>query len=209
MGVLTTGLESGLFNVVTFDGGGTTGWSVVSYRTAAFTERGAILDHVAFWAAGQYIGPLEHQIHEAIQLCVAWAPQYPGSRAGDWAPLDNLAVVAEDFTLRQFRMDSTLLLPVEFNAGLRQGLWNMTPRRRLFKQQPAMAMGEMPDRRLELADVYASVTPGTKGGYFAATKGKPHARDALRHNFTFARREASARREGRSLIPLGGAQPGA
>lgn len=216
MGVFTAGLEGGLFNCIAFDGGGTTGWALMSVRARYFLDRQSrLLDHVIFWAAGQYIGSIMEQVEEAADLCTSWCPQYPDSRRGDWAPVDNLAIVAEHFTLRQFRMDSTLLLPVEFNAGLRQELWKFRPRRLLFTQQPAMAMGDMPDDRLAAADAYvdqaglgfrdgSGVGRRLPGGYHASTRGKPHARDALRHAFTFLRREKDARWKGGTLVPTGG-----
>jgi hypothetical protein len=204
------GLESGLYNTICFDGGGTTGWALMSVRTEYFHTRSArLLDNVVFWAAGQYVGWLGAQVADAAELVEAWAPQYPNARAGDWAPVDNLAVVAEDFTLRQFRMDSTLLLPVEFNAGLKQELWRFTPRRLLFKQQPGLAMSTVTDDRLAEADAYVDAElRGRGGGYHASTRGKPHARDALRHAFTFLQREKSARWEGRTLVPVGGGGEG-
>lgn len=209
MGALTAGLEGSLFNCISFDGGGTTGWALMSVRTEYLLNRSApLLDNVVFWAAGQYIGHIQEQAEDAASLCDSWAPQYPDARSGDWAPVDSLAIVAEHFTLRQFRMDATLLLPVEFNAALKQELWHFKPRRLLFTQQPAMAMGDMPDSRLEAADAYVDALPGRRppGGYAATTRGKPHARDALRHTFTFLRREKEARWKGKTLMPYGGAR---
>lgn len=208
MGVLVTGLESGLWNVIGFDGGGTTGWAVMSIRSTYFYHhRESLVDNVAFWAAGQYMGPRVVQVEEAMALVEAWAPQYPDARAGDWAPLDNLAVVAESFTLRQYRQDPVLLEPVRFNAALEQGLYGMRPRRRLVEQGPSMALGEVPDSKLRDIDAYAALDPAVRGGYLAGTVGKPHARDALRHCFTFAQREKLARRQkapagGYTLVPL-------
>jgi len=209
MGVLVTGLESGLWNVIGFDGGGTTGWAVLSVRSSYFMFRGqTLVDNVAFWAAGQYMGPRPAQVAEAIALVEAWAPQYPGVGKGDWAPLDSLAVVAESFTLRQYRMDPTLLEPVRFNAAMEQELYNMRPRRRLAEQGPSMALGEVPDSKLRDIDAYAALDPAVRGGYLSATASRPHARDALRHCFTFAQREKIARRTprnqggGYTLVPL-------
>lgn len=203
------GLDSGLYNCISFDGGGTTGWALMSLRVEYFYYRRArLLDHVAFWAAGQYVGPRVMQVAEAIELISAWAPQYPDARNGDMAPLDNLAVVAESFTLRQFRRDPTLLEPVRFNAGLDQELWRLRPKRLLTEQGPAMALGEVPDTRLAAAEAYAA-EEGLPGGYFISTRGKPHARDALRHCFTFLQREKEARWDGRSLVRVGGTSKGA
>lgn len=174
--MFTAGLEGSVFNCIAFDGGGTTGWALMSIKTDYFLQRRAsLLDNVVFWAAGQYIGPTQSQVAEAAELCAAWAPQYLDARTGDWAPRDNLAIVAEHFTLRQFRMDPTLLLPVEFNAALRQELYHFRPRRLLFTQQPAMAMTSAPDSRLLAADAYA--TGGRlPGGYHAQTRGREHLR---------------------------------
>jgi hypothetical protein len=211
MGVLITGLETGLYNCICFDGGGTTGWSLMSVRTDYFRHhRESLVDNVVFWAAGQYMGPRLAQVEEAMALVDAWAPQYPSARAGEWAPLDNLAVVAESFTLRQFRQDDTLLEPVRFNAAIEQELYGMRPRRRLTEQAPSMALREIPDSKLCDIDAYAALDPKIRGGYLSGTAGRPHARDALRHNFTFLQREKLARRNksggGYTLVPLAGQQ---
>ena len=211
MGVLVTGLDSGLYNCICFDGGGTTGWALMSVRAHYFLSRSAsLVDSVVFWAAGQYMGPRVCQVEEAMALIEAWAPQYPDARAGDWVPLDNLAVVAEDFTLRQFRMDGTLLEPVRFNAALEQRMYGMRPRRLLALQGPSMALSEIPDTKLRDIDAYAALDSTVKGGYLSTTAGKPHARDALRHCFTFLQREKLARRNkrggGYTLVPMAGDQ---
>jgi hypothetical protein len=66
-----------------------------------------------------------------------------------------------------------------------------------------MAMTTMTDARLLAAEqslaAVRGVTAGAGGGgkagfgFYSATAGRPHARDALRHVFTFAQRERAAR----------------
>jgi hypothetical protein len=219
-----------LFACIAFDPGGTTGWALVTCYQEAINYAGySILDNLVFWACGQYTGPFASQANEMMGLVAAW-------------PRDT-AVVMEDFLLRQFRMDRTLLDPVRVMERFDQLLFNhdqaeedkrlarlngqyaggagrevgRSPSelpslgtfvrrapRTAFLQQPSMAMTTMTDARLQLAEesVAASrggAAGGARGlagsgyGFFTATKGRPHARDALRHAFTFMRRERSAR----------------
>lgn len=82
-------------------------------------------------------------------------------------------------------------------------------------QQPSLAMSTMTDERLRSAEeaVSEGVRRGAAGsgglggtglGFYSATRGLPHARDAVRHVLTFARREAQARSRGKSLHLPGG-----
>jgi hypothetical protein len=85
-------------------------------------------------------------------------------------------------------------------------------------QQPGLAMSTLTDERLKAAEDAMSAARGTAGasglggvglGFHSATKGLPHARDAVRHMLTFARREAQARTRSRSLLLPGGKYRGA
>lgn len=211
-GGAATGAEdefSHLFTCIAFDPGGTTGWALVCCHVEAMQDREyKILDNITFWACGQLVGPFAKQANEMMDLVVAW-PR-------------NSAVVSEDFLLRQFRMDRTLLDPVRMNERFAQLLYNYDikqqeierlpahmryPPREPFLQQPAMAMTTMTDARLKAAEesvafargVGAAGAGGAGGvgsrgyGFYSATAGRPHARDALRHAFTFMRRERHAR----------------
>lgn len=215
---------SDLYTVIAFDPGGTTGWAVFSIhpdaigplpyarwlwgkftgmppsglsletRAALRAEWNAeradsclykILDNVVFWSAGQYVGEEDDQVDEMISLVEAWP--------------DESAVVTEQFTLRQFRMDEALLSPVRINAAFRHALRGTGmgkrrgrgPGRRYVQQQPALAMTTITDERLK------------QSGYYNPTAGKPHARDAVRHALTFLRREKAARARGKSIeVPV-------
>jgi len=80
-------------------------------------------------------------------------------------------LVTEDFHLRQV---NAVLDPVEINAILRRE----TRPRYWVKQQPSLAMGTVPDDRQKA------------WGYWVP--GKPHARDAVKHNITFLKRRKEA-----------------
>jgi hypothetical protein len=77
-------------------------------------------------------------------------------------------LVTEGFKLRQLNAE---LSPVELNAIVG---WAVRPRY-FVKQNAALAMGEVPDDRQKT------------WGFWVP--GKPHARDAVKHNLTFLRRK--------------------
>lgn len=146
-----------------------------------------ILDNVAFWSAGQFVGDSDAQVDEMVELTMAWPPESP--------------IGCEGFTLRQFRMDSMLLEPVRITERYAHAVRDLGPtganwrrgagRKRLVIQQPpALAMTMVTDERLRRVN---------DGAYFACTAGRPHARDAVRHALTFLRREKEARFLGKTL----------
>lgn len=153
-------------------------------RTEASGYR--ILDNVVFWSAGQFTGREDDQADEMISLVEAWPDRSP--------------IVVEDFILRQFRQDRTLLSPVRINAkfeyllrntgiGKRRGFGPGRGRGRQFiLQQPSMAKTTISDERLKAID---------NGKYYRLTAGRPHARDAIRHVLTFLRREKAERARGK------------
>lgn len=77
-------------------------------------------------------------------------------------------LVTEDFKVRQL---NALLDPAEINATLS---WAIRPRY-FVKQMPSLAMGTVTDERLK---AWGFWVPGAE-----------HARDAIRHNITFLRRQ--------------------
>jgi hypothetical protein len=204
-----------LYTVLAFDPGGTTGWAIVSVHDGvigpapfgrwltghpvygherpdpgtresrveaahlawkqelAEAAEYRILDNVAFWACGQYTGERGAQVDEMVKLTEAWP--------------DNAALVVEGFTLRQFRMDSMLLEPVR----VAERYIHAVRPRAVLQQPPSLAMSMVTDDRLR----YSMNNPA----YYRSTAGRPHARDSLRHAFTFLRREKEARAHGRSL----------
>lgn len=146
--------------VVAFDPGGVTGWATMKVHPYAFTEPTdyKVLDNIDHLEVGQFVGTERQQVELMLELVAAW----PGC-----------AIVCEDFILRAFRQDRSLLSPVRINAAFSYAVGQDA---RLFLQQPALAMSTMTDDRLK--DI----------GYYERTVGKQHARDALRHLFTFAMR---------------------
>lgn len=168
---------SDLFTCIAFDPGGTTGWGLVSCYPEAINEPGyKILDNIVFWACGQFSGPHCIQANDMMDLVAAW----PRSSA----------IVMEDFLLRQFRMDRTLLDPIRVMERFDQLLYNWdleylenvrrardgsiaidgpAQTRQSFKQQPAMAMTTMTDARLKnIEDAAAAAINVVAGGGAAA-----------------------------------------
>lgn len=159
---------SGDPTVVTFDPGGVTGWAVLSVHPDCLTSpRYSVMDNVTHHAFGQFTGSEFRQVDAMLELLEDW----PGA-----------AVVTEQFILLQNNTSDALLSPVRINAALRYGLHAATggnpikKRREVRNQLPSLAKSTMTDERL----VY--------GGYLEATRGLPHARDAVRHAFTFMKR---------------------
>jgi len=154
--------SSGHPAVIAFDPGGVTGWAVMRIHPLSLTEPGSysILDNIEFLQLGQIVGGEREQVDAMLGLYEQW----PGA-----------ATVIEDFILRQFRMDRALLSPVRLTAAFRYAVGE-GPAARSFVQQPSLAMTTMTDERLHAL------------GYYERTVGKQHARDALRHLFTFGMR---------------------
>jgi hypothetical protein len=146
--------------LVSFDPGGVTGWALMKVHPFAFTEpvEYKVLDNIEHLELGQFVGSERSQVDQMIGLIESW----PGC-----------AIVCEDFILRTFIQDRSLLSPVRVNAAFSYAIG---PEARLFLQQPSMAKSTMTDERLQ------------EIGYYERTVGRQHARDALRHLFTFAMR---------------------
>lgn len=159
-----------LWNTIWVDPGGTTGWCVLSIHDAAMRSPDyRILENVAYWSAGEITGPVERQIDKLIDLVDAW---------------EDAEVGFESFHLRQLRGGPELLDPIRITqpvkwwlemGGKRAGDPDWLPRTVHF-QQPSLAMTTITDELLRST------------GILHLTAGKPHARDALRHALTFARR---------------------
>lgn len=160
-----------LFSTMWFDPGGTTGWCVAAiYPEAMQSNDYKILDNIAFWSCGEFTGREDEQVDAMLGLVEAWS--------------DNCVIGLEDFVLRVFRQDRDLLAPVRITAAFEYGLrgtGNGKKRGRsqgrvAIRQQPSLAMSTMTDDRLKSA------------GLYHPTLGKEHARDAVRHTFTYLRR---------------------
>lgn len=163
-----------MWTCIGLDPGGTTGWCVLRIHEIAMTSpQYRILENMAGWAVGQINGSINHQIDKLVDLVDAWP---------------EAEVVCEDFLLRQLRGGRELLDPVRITAPLAWWLerggrraWDVEEGedwkpRELHLQQPALAMTTITDDRLKAF------------GVLHLTAGQPHARDAMRHALTFARR---------------------
>lgn len=152
-----------LYTVIGYDPGGTTGWAAIGVYKEAIEEPSEykILDNIAFWTAGQFIGSEVNQVNEMLSLADSW----PGAR-----------LVCEDFVLRKFSSARELLAPVRITARFLDRLeWKRGGRPVIF-QQPSLAMGTVTDARLK------------KMGFWPPLAGQEHARDGFRHAFTWLRR---------------------
>jgi hypothetical protein len=83
----------------------------------------------------------------------------------------NARIVMEDFILRKMNMGRDLLAPVRITAKVE---WAIRPRYFVL-QQPAMAMTTITDDRQKSMGLWLP--------------GQEHARDAVKHVFTFAKRK--------------------
>lgn len=149
----------GLYTCVSFDPGGTTGWALFQvWMEALRSSDYSILDNVAFWSAGEFTGPEVRQAEQMVELVRHW----PGCH-----------VVVEQFVLRQLQVD---LAPERLNARFESLLARDVPAKSFILQQPALAKSTITDDTL------------SRAGLSAALAGKPHAKDAVRHNLTWLRR---------------------
>lgn len=168
--------DSCLF-VVSFDPGGTCGWAVHRVGRDALEIGGwtfARVGHLS-WAYGEIQDRSEwYMVDQMIELVrEAWAEC-------DFRRGDMLAVVNEDFQLRMFSQNASLLSPVRINSAFRYAMRGSgVP---LFLQQPSDALFTITDERLRLWNLWDA----------KAKQGDvEHARDAQRHGIFFARKYAS------------------
>lgn len=115
------------YQVLAFDPGGTTGWSLFCVHPDAMGSDAEIrvFDNIDFWTAGEFTGSTENQCDEIVELVHSW----PGAR-----------LVTEDFKLRQLNAE---LSPVEINHTIS---WALRPRY-FVKQMPSLAMSTLTDER--------------------------------------------------------------
>lgn len=165
--------------VVSFDPGGTTGWAVHQAGINALEVGGwtfARQGHLS-WDYGEFQDRSEwYMVDQMVQLVrEAWSFLREG--AGDL-----LAVVNEDFQLRQFSTDRNLLSPVRINSAFRYTMRGSgVP---CFLQQPSDALFSITDERLRLWNLWQEHPGKTK-------KELDHRRDAQRHGIFFVRKFAS------------------
>lgn len=152
------------FYVVTFDPGGTTGWSLFGVWPEAMHDKTLrILDHLAFWSAGQFTGTEASMVDQMMGLVDAWP--------------EETRILCEDFILQQFSMARDLLAPVRISARLEDRLHVATiGERTVTYQMPSLAMRTITDEMLKA------------WGFWNPLKGQQHARDAVKHAITWLRR---------------------
>jgi hypothetical protein len=151
--------SSGDPTVVWFDPGGVTGWAVFSVHPDAVSKpKLRIMENITHFSCGQFVGSEFDMVDAMKALCDSW----PGAVIG-----------TEKFILLSPNASDALLSPVRINAALRYTLGRKIP---VHQQSAALAKTTMTDPRLD------------EIGYLERTVGRPHARDAVRHNLTFWRR---------------------
>lgn len=167
-------VHSGWANIVAFDPGGTTGWSVMTVHPEALSAADVkVLENIEHWAHGQFTGDEDKIAQQMLETIECWP---------------DCVVVVEDYILRHQRKDKDSLSPIRITAKLEFGLkfWpglggqrNAT---KVFKQQPALAKTTCTDARLK------------EWGMYQREGGEEHARDADRHALTFLRRAKDSER---------------
>lgn len=164
--------------VIAIDPGGTSGWSLMSVHPESLTRSNAdFLDNIFCHQHGQVDcgsrrGNLGTSLHDGISTDGEFSGVYDLAEFVKAWPV--AAVVIEDFTLRQFRMDRDLLSPVRITSAIGYSMW--LGGRDYHVQTPADAKRICTDDRLKewrMYDPYGSLR---------------HARDADRHAILFLRR---------------------
>ncbi len=153
--------------IIAIDPGGTTGWALFSWPDNCFEDEAVpLLGNISYWTCGQLDGDEDDQVDKLIDMAKAWP---------------HATFVIEDFRLKQMAGGHALLAPVRITAAFQNRFrWtgpDSSKRRKLYKQMPGLALPSITDERLQ------------RSGFWDCTKGKPHARDAIRHCLMFARRK--------------------
>jgi hypothetical protein len=170
--------------VIAIDPGGTTGWSLISVHPASLVESNAdFLDNIFTHQHGEvdcgvHRGNLHSSLHTGISTDGEYGGVYDLTKFIESWPV--AAVVIEDFTLRQMRMDRDLLSPVRITAALGYNIW--IAGRDYHVQTPADAKTTCTDERLKIWGVYDN------------SGGLRHARDADRHAILFLRKAKASKK---------------
>lgn len=157
--------DPGPFYSIVFDAGSSaTGWSVFGvWPEAMHDPTMKILDHLAFWSAGEFTGS-EAQITDQCQALIAAWPEEA------W-------LMSEDFILQKFTMARDLLSPVRLNARLEDRIYvAYNGRRTLHYQANHIAFRTVTDERLKV------------WGFWNILSGQKDARQSVQHNITWLRR---------------------
>jgi len=169
--------ERPVLMVLGFDPGVATGWAAVRCDWAMLCRDGfrAVAlggPDVFGWASGELSGPEPYQAQVMMSLARGvWA-------AGEWTSAEDsdlFVVAVEDFLLREFSTDRSLLSPVRVTACFHSLSWKAPFPVVLPSARDAQKV--MPDERLRSLNLY--------------TPGPDHQRDALRHAVLVARKMAS------------------
>lgn len=151
-----------VYSLVTFDPGGTTGWSVWAVRMEAMTDdRRKILNNLIAWSCGEIIGDELDQVSEMLDLAERW---------------DKAQLLHEDFILKRFSEARELLSPVRLTFGFQVGLRERNDTRQVLMQGSGLALTTFTDERLK--DL----------GFYGMTK-SDHERSAISHGLTWLRRK--------------------
>jgi hypothetical protein len=174
--------------VIALDPGGTTGWSLITVHPEALTEPNAdlfenIFDHQHGQVdCGTHRGNLATSLHEGISTEGEFSGIYDLVELIKAWP--SAAVVIEDFTLRQMRMDRELLSPVRITSAVGHAMW--LEGRDYHVQSAGDAKNICSDERLREWRMYEE-----RGAL-------RHARDADRHAILFLKK-AKVKKEFRAL----------
>lgn len=222
------GDEDELWTCIAYDPGGTTGWGLLALYPEALNPGYRILDNVVFWTCGQFVGSAVSQGRQMALLAAAWPTAHIVMEdfilrafRQDRILLEPVRVISS-FEASLAALETAICCGnwAKHNCQNNIDLSEYPARStHYFLQQPSLAMSTMTDERLRAAEEAAlSVRAGNGAGtgsggvggaglgFFSATRGLPHARDAVRHMLTFARREAQARSRGTSLCGPAGSE---
>jgi len=188
---------SGDPTVVWYDGGGTTGWAVMSVHPDALTDPECfVMDNVTYFACGEFYGNEFMQVDQMVALAEEW----PGAALGveHWVLYDssngrkdeNLTSLVRINAAFRYALHSRALLRAHYEAKLGATMPRLLdedhmPVKRpiplVFRQNAALGVHSMPEEAL-----HASVYGGRS--LYVLTRGSDHARDATRHGMTFLKR---------------------
>lgn len=174
------------YHLVTFDPGGTIGYSHFTLDIRAFTRpENKVLAHVTDWECGEFEGEENIQCASASRLI--WQ-----ARFGDMPfnnPTDVLSsglsksdILSEDFELTQMIGGKNLLSPVRINAKLDWicDQWGL----KLNLQRRSMRTGVTPERLLR----YGFQSPLSRSGKWTKTGNGKDAFAAMQHAIVWLRR---------------------
>jgi hypothetical protein len=156
------GGQEDIYSLVTYDPGGTTGWSVWAIRMEAMLDdRAKILKNILAWSCGEIWGDELDQVSEMLDLAERW---------------EKAQLLHEDFILKRFSEARELLSPVRLTFGFKVGLRERGDTRRIIEQSSSLALTTFTDERLK------------ELGFYAQTK-SDHERSAISHGLTWIRRK--------------------